>query len=148
MGLVTDKTKRVEAPDGSGWVDIKALGWLALDNARTKRIHQLSERLQALKDLKLPTAAELKDLTSLAAAQKPDPLTAYDKRYLLTHGIAAWSYGEFLPDLIEALDEPTADWAAREILSYSVPGESEMGKHSSSSTDTSAVTVPLRMNGS
>ena len=137
MGLVTDKTKRVEAPDGSGWVDIKALGWLALDNARTKRIHQLSERLQALKDL-----------TSLAAAQKPDPLTAYDKRYLLTHGIAAWSYGEFLPDLIEALDEPTADWAAREILSYSVPGESEMGKASSLSTDTSAETVPLRMNGS
>jgi len=146
MGLVTDKTKRVEAPDGSGWVDIKALGWLALDNARTKRIHQLSERLQALKDLKLPTAAELKDLTSLAAAQKPDPLTAYDKRYLLTHGIAAWSYGETVD--VEALDEATADWAAREILSYSVPGESEMGKASSLSTDTSAETVPLRMNGS
>lgn len=143
MALVTDKTKRVEAPDGSGWLDIKALGWLVLDNARTKRLHQLTELMRSLKDLTLPSGP----------AQAPDPLTAYDKRYLLVHGIADWSYpkndtGKIDPEDVEQLDEPTADWAAREILAYSVPGETEVGKALSLSTDTSAVTVPLRMNGS
>jgi hypothetical protein len=139
MALVTDKTKRIEAPDGSGWLDIKALGWLALDNARTKRLHQLADLAKALKDVTLPTAPK--------SSEPTDPLVGYDKRYLLAHGVAAWSYSDTVD--VEQLDEPTADWAAHEILAYSVPGETEVGKNSSSSTDTEATQsgTPLLMNG-
>lgn len=139
MATVTGKTKRIDAPDGSGWIEIKALGWLVLDNARTKRLHQIMEMAKGLKDLTLPTSA---------APAKADAIASYDRLYLLNHGLTSWSYGDTVD--VEELDEPTADWAAREILAYSVPGETEVGKASSRSiaiTETQSAT-PLRMNGS
>lgn len=136
MALVTERAKRIDVPGEDAWIEIKALGWLVLENARTKRLHQLAELMKSLKDLTLPTSGN---------QQQADPITGYDKLYLLKHGIAAWSYGETVD--VEQLDDPTAEWAAREILAYSVPGEPEMGKHSSPSTATSAEADPLRKNG-
>jgi hypothetical protein len=138
MGVVTGKTQRLDAPDGSGWIQISALGWLDLDTARTKRLNELAQTMKSFKDLALPSAGE---------GAKPDPLMMYDRRYLLLHGITEWSYGD--PIDVEALDQPTAEWAAREILAFSVPGETEMGKASSRSTDTSAIPseTSLRKNG-
>lgn len=140
MGTVTGKTMRLDVPDGSGWLEIKALGWLVLDNAKTKRLHQLADMAKSLKDLTLPTNAR--------STEPVDSLVSYDKLYLLAHGITAWSYGDTID--VEELDDPTADWAAREILAFSVPGVSEVGKASSRSTvttETLIATLP-RTNGS
>ncbi len=126
MATVTGKTKRLDTPDGSGWVEIRALGFLALENAQKKRLNDVIEMAKALKDVPTPPSN----------GTEPDPLNSYDKLYLLKHGLTAWSYeGEVN---VEELDKPTADWAAGEILEYSVPGETEVGKASSRSTVTLA----------
>lgn len=45
--------------------------------------------------------------------------TALDRKTMLNAGILAWSYDdEVSEESVAALDEPTADWAFREIVSY------------------------------
>jgi hypothetical protein len=131
MGTVTGKTTRLNVPGEDAWIEIRALGWLTLDTARTKRLHQIVEMAKTLKDVTLPVSS---------APAAPDPLMSYDRLYLLESGITAWSYSDTVD--VEQLDDPTAQWAAREILAYSVPGETEVGKASSRSTATS-----LTLNG-
>jgi hypothetical protein len=129
MGIVTGKTKRIEAPDGSGTIDIRALGFGMLETAQTKRIEKLASTMKILGDLNLPASS------GNGAAQE-DRVGGYDLFTLLEAGITSWSYGDKVD--VNQLDEPTAKWAAREILDYSSPDEAEVGKALSRFTSTSA----------
>ncbi len=109
--------RRVEIPHEPGsWMEIRALSFVALAEARHARLAQLAELggiLSALRDVATPTSAA-----------EADPLASYDRLSLLSAGIVAWSYG---PTIAAAdLDDPTSEWAAREILAYSVPGPAEV----------------------
>ena len=115
MGLVTGRTKRIEPSDG-GWIDIRALSWVTMETARTRKFGQLAEVAKALKDIPLPEQN----------GTKPDRMASYDLGTLLKHGIVAWSYADEVN--VDDLDDATARWAARQILDHSLPDEAEVGK--------------------
>lgn len=115
MGVVTGRTKRIEPSDG-GWIDIRALSWVTMDTARSKKIAQLADVMKALRDVPLPAQN----------GTKPDRLAGYDLGTVLRHGVVAWSYGDEVN--VEELDDATAQWAARQILDHSLPDEAEVGK--------------------
>jgi hypothetical protein len=133
MGVVSKITKRIDVPSESGqWIEIRMLSWLTLDKARKERLKDIagmSDVFAAFRTLAANGAIE-----SAKTVADDDPMEAYDKRTLLGHGIAAWSYGDTVNP--EDLDEHTADWAARQILAYTVPGEAEVKASSSLSTGT------------
>jgi len=61
-------------------------------------------------------------LQEVGREQKQDPAAKYDKGTVLGWGIVKWSYdAEVSKENIDALDEKTADWAFREILSLNEP---------------------------
>lgn len=129
MGLVSQITKPLEVPGETGaTIDIRMLSWLTLDKAKRIRLGELAEISKMLAGVQgsFPTPA--------ADAQR-DRLAEYDKGTLLKHGIVSWSYGETID--IEQLDGPTAEFAARAILDYSLPGEAQSKGGSSPSTGTS-----------
>ncbi len=126
MGLTKNVTKRLEVPGEDGaWISIRMLSWITLDKAKKIRTGELIETARSLSGVELPTPT--------VAAEK-DRLVQYDMGTLLKHGIVSWGYGDEVD--IEQLDAPTADWAARAILDYALPGPAESKGLASPSTAT------------
>jgi hypothetical protein len=115
MGLVRGQVKRLDIPGEPGeWVEIKKLPWGLLEGARQKRTDAVIERTRLM-------GAELFEM--LRGVQTPDatatdPTNEYDRGFLLRHAVQAWSYDAELPDAVEELEEETAEWLAKEIVSF------------------------------
>ena len=122
MGLVTGITRRVDVPGEAGaWLDIRMLNWMQVDEARQTQLSRLIARMKEIEGVTLPPTPQV----------APDPLSAYDVQTILRHGVTAWSYEGALD--VSAFDEPTAKWAAGEILRLAVPTEGEVKASSSPS---------------
>ena len=130
MGIVSKLTRRLDVPNEPGaWIEIRQLSWITLDKSRKVRLKELAELSGSFATgLNKMDSAEREAAKKVAAA---DPLAPHDMAILLKHGITSWSYGD--PVTTDDLDERTAEWAAREILSYSVPTEAEKKTSASNS---------------
>ena len=52
----------------------------------------------------------------------PDPLAAYDRITLMTHGVTAWTFDQPISaEAFEDLDDETQDWLARKLLRLARP---------------------------
>lgn len=135
MGLRSKLTKRLDVPgDPEQWIEIQTVSFLTLDHAQTEKLKSIGDLGKTFTQLREAMAqnggAALIAEARTAAAK--DRLQEYDKFTLLKHGLTAWSYpGPVTP---EDLEGHTAEWAAREILDYTLPSEAETKTPSSLST--------------
>lgn len=125
--------RQVQIPHEPGsWMQFRRLPWpllLAAEQARQKRaLKNLAENLEDdVVDVlnKVKSEVDRSDRKATPKAER-DFEELYDRGIILHSGIAAWSYGdEVTRELIDDLDEQTADWAFREILRPSVRSEEE-----------------------
>ena len=106
-------------------ITIRKLAPKHLDAARK------ASQARSLGDLReMGGPAFLKELQAMQTAApaavadgiKADPLLVFDRGTLLAHGITAWSYEQELSAASrDDLDETTAEWLAREILTLAKP---------------------------
>ncbi|MDD5502586.1 MAG: hypothetical protein PHH26_03880 [Candidatus Thermoplasmatota archaeon] len=125
MALVTGVTKKVEIPHEPGkWMELKRLSWRQLEAAAEIQTDILFERIKKMgSDI---VAAFQK----AGKEQEIDPLTKYDRGAVLQSGIVKWSYDAKVNEAnIDSLDEETAEWAFREILSLNNPRTEEEQKN-------------------
>lgn len=134
MGVISKITKRLDVPNEPGqWIEIRMLSWLTLDKAKKEKLKEFGALSRTFVQLREAIAANgTAALEEARVAAKSDPVQEFDKLTLLKHGIAAWSYGDEVAP--EDFDEPTAEWAARQILNYTLPTEAETKTPSSLST--------------
>lgn len=117
MALVTNITKRVDIPhEPDQWMEFKKLNWKQLEHAS-----DISTDASMVK-MKQIGGDLLKVFTESVKEQQADPSKKYDRDYILQKGISKWSYdAEVKPDNISDLDEETAAWAFKEIISLNLP---------------------------
>lgn len=119
---VTGVTKWIEIPHEPGErLQIRMLTWEQLQQASEARTVALTRMVKAL--------AEVRDLlpardTPAAGAGNADPLAGFDRGTLLASGLVGWSYDDGPANGAE-LDDVTAEFAARAILTYSRPGATD-----------------------
>lgn len=53
------------------------------------------------------------------------PSNKYDRMTVLRYGVTAWTYPDGLPDGVEELDKPVAEWLFDEILAFSLRSAAE-----------------------
>ena len=121
MAIVSGVTKRMPIPhEPDEWMELKRLSW---------RQKELAAEIQSdamLKRLKQMGGDLVKALQAVGKKQEQDPVTKYDQGTVLKAGIVKWSYdAEINDENIEALDEETANWAMREILSMNKTEEEQ-----------------------
>ncbi len=128
MAIVNNTARRVEIPHESGeWFEIKRLSWRQLELAQEEASNKLLERMKQMGG-DLVTA--LRQVGEEEKNKDRDPVEKYDRWIVLRGAIVKWSYDEKLNDEnIEALDEETAQWAFREILSLNEPRTEEETKN-------------------
>ena len=125
--MLTDGiTKKVSVPhEENEWVEIKMLGWAALRQAGEENTRRV---IANARNLGGELMASLKD--AAAPQAEADPLAGYDLGVLLRAGVVAWSYKkEPTPSALDSLDIPTAEWLAREIVTYSTPASGDALKN-------------------
>jgi len=126
--MLTGKAvKQIDIPHEPGeWIRIRMLPGRKLEEAQEAssrlRIGYVREMgadiLQALRGESLPAPSENGTVS--------DPLDGWHVDTLVRAGIVGWSYEDkFSQQAIDDLDGQTRLWAAREILSYSRPSETE-----------------------
>ena len=72
----------------------------------------------------------LKAISENVKDQDQKPEAKYDRFQILKMGISKWSYeAEVTTNNIESLDEETATWAFKEILSFNEPRTEEETKN-------------------
>ena len=120
MGLVTNITKRLDVPHEQGeWVEIRKLSWRQLEAASDAQTEKAMAKVSGL-------GAELMASLPKAVAGDRDPVDSYDRGAALAAGIIAWSYdAPVSPDAIGDLDEETAGWLMREIISFTTGDAAE-----------------------
>lgn len=129
MAIVTNTTRRVEIPHEPGeWMELKRLSWRQLELAKDVASSD------ALKRIKSVGGDMMIALQKYGNEQKKgkdrDPASQYDRGIVLEAGVAGWSYdAELKKESIDALDEETAEWAFREILSLNKPRSEEEQKN-------------------
>lgn len=130
MGLTRHITRQIEVPHEPGqFFVVRKLSWQQLEEAQEARVDATLRRLAETGK----AFASLRDLRADAAVADPDPLNAFDRATLLRHGVVAWSYdAEVTPETLADLDEPTAAWAAREILALATAPRSEADRKNAS----------------
>ena len=123
--IVTDIIKRADIPHETGeWIEFKRLSWRQLEMAGEVQSDAMLKKMKAMGgDL-------LAALKQTAEKEKQDVTMKYDKGTILKAGLVKWSYAEEITDEnIEALDEQTAEWAVKEILSLNEPRTEEERKN-------------------
>jgi len=117
MAIITNATRRVPVPhEPSEWMELKRLSWRQLERAEEVQSDNLLPRMKKM------GGDIINALQEVGREQKQDPAAKYDKGTVLGWGIVKWSYdAEVSKENIDALDEKTADWAFREILSLNEP---------------------------
>ena len=123
MGLRSDVTKTVGIPGDPGQsLTIRMVAWTTLDKAKDIRMREIVALVAALGG------------TVKASDAPADRLLKFDKFTLLKHGVVGWSYPDELN--IERLEPPVVEWAAREILDYTLPEVEQVKGDASPSTGT------------
>lgn len=121
MALISDRTVREAVPhEEDAWIEVRALRRKQLKAARKARQTEVFENLRAMGGELVRELQSLNTDTEKRAevdAAAKDPLTDYSVDDLIAAGIVAWSYGDAVD--ADALDEQTAEWAARTILRLS-----------------------------
>jgi hypothetical protein len=93
-------------------MELRALSWVALEEARQARLRRAVQLMRELAEL-----PERRGGAEEGDEREHDPLAEYDLLTLLRHGVAAWSYdAEVSEATLADLDERTARWAGRELL--------------------------------
>lgn len=112
--LVTNQSKRVEIPhEKDEWMEFRKLSWRQMEIAEEIQTDLLLKRM---KSMGADMVKALRD--AVKGKEEQDPFKRYDKSTVLDVGIVKWSYeAEITKENIETLDEVTADWAFKEILS-------------------------------
>ena len=112
--LVGNQSKRVEIPhEKDEWMELKKLSWRQMEIAEEIQTDLLLKRM---KSMGADMVKALRD--AVKGKEEQDPFKRYDKSTVLDVGIVKWSYeAEITKENIETLDEVTADWAFKEILS-------------------------------
>ena len=112
--LVTNQSKRVEIPhEKDEWMEFRKLSWRQMEIAEEIQTDLLLKRM---KSMGADMVKALRD--AVKGKEEQDPFKRYDKSTVLDVGIVKWSYeAEINKENIETLDEVTADWAFKEILS-------------------------------
>ncbi len=128
MAIVSNTARRVEIPHEPGeWIEIKKLSWRQLELAQEEASNKLLARMKQMGG-DLVTA--LRQLGEEEKDKDRDPIQKYDLWVVLRGAIVKWSYEEELNDEnVEALDEQTAQWVFREILSLNEPRTEEETKN-------------------
>ena len=123
--LVSEITRRADIPhEPDQWMELKRLSWRQLEVAGEVQTDSM------LKKLKTMGGDLVKALKEVGKEQEQDPLTKYDRGVVLKAGIKKWSYDAEVTDKnIDSLDEETAEWAFREILSLNRPRTEEEAKN-------------------
>ena len=125
MALVTGITRKVEIPHEPGeWMELKRLSWRQLEVAAEVQTDILFKRIKKM-------GSDIVSAFQRAGKeQEVDPYTKYDRETVLQVGILKWSYdAEVNKASIDSLDEETAEWAFREILSLNKPRTEEEQKN-------------------
>lgn len=135
MALVGKVTQRVAIPHETGeWMELRDLSWDTLQKARQRKSTQVLENMRAMGAEMLRELQQTDEGAVREQAEK-DVLAVYDQETVLRFGIAAWSYdAQVSPETIAQLDEDTAAWAARAILTLRQRSEEEQLGNSSPST--------------
>lgn len=125
--LVTNQSKRVEIPhEKDEWMELKKLSWRQMEVAEDIQTDILLKRM---KSMGADMVKALRDAVG-KGKEEQDPFKRYDKSTVLDIGIVKWSYeAEITKENIEALDENTADWAFKEILSLNKTRTDEEAKN-------------------
>lgn len=112
--LVGNQSKRVEIPhEKDEWMEFRKLSWRQMEIAEEIQTDLLLKRM---KSMGADMVKALRD--AVKGKEEQDPFKRYDKSTVLDVGIVKWSYeAEITKENIETLDEVTADWAFKEILS-------------------------------
>lgn len=123
MALRSGIVTRHQIPHEPGeWVEVRALGWRDLDQARRARTDDSFASLRKM-------GKELYQMISESRTDGPselDPLLSYDLATVLELGVAAWSYNAPVsPETLGQLDEQTAQWVARLIVGADDEAESD-----------------------
>lgn len=83
------------------------------------------ESMSELKDMGPAFVKEVQQLVqdgTAGNAAAADPLLLFDRPTLMRHGVINWTYEQpRAQEAFEDLDEETADWLAREILTLAKP---------------------------
>jgi len=125
VALVTGITRKVEIPHEPGeWMELKRLSWRQLEVAAEVQTDILFKRIKKM-------GSDIVSAFQRAGKeQEVDPYTKYDRETVLQVGILKWSYdAEVNKASIDSLDEETAEWAFREILSLNKPRTEEEQKN-------------------
>ena len=125
MALVTETVKRVDIPHEDGeWLEIRRLSWRELEAASDTATDAMMTRMKKL------GGEIVQALRSAATKQQADPFDGYDRQAVLSAGLRAWSYdAKVNAENMALLDEPTAVFAFREILTLSKPRTEDDAKN-------------------
>ena len=125
MALVTEAIKRVDIPHEDGeWLEVRRLSWRELEAASDTATDALMARMKQL------GGEMVQALRSVTTEQQADPFGGYDRQAVLVAGLKAWSYdAKVTPENLALLDEETAAFAYREILTLSKPRTEEASKN-------------------
>lgn len=156
MPLRGSVTFRMPIPGEAGeWVELRMLGWRALETARqTRQINALKQFAGQGDALSIATSLQRSQPTATGPTVPADPLNDYDLATLLIEGVVAWSYAEPGPpaplgalpsdpvtikvtqENLERLDERTAKWMARQLIDdvHEPEGKGSNGSVDSTST--------------
>ena len=112
--MLTNQTEpnKVDIPHEPGeWIAFAELSWSQLQAAaRTRSIAAIS--IVALMPSAVQDRLDEAQGQAQSADAEADPDASYDMGAVLKAAIKDWSYGAGVtPDNIDALDEPTAEWA-------------------------------------
>src|SRR5215203_2914045 len=125
--LVGNTTVKRDIPHEPGeWMTFKLLSWRSLEEARALRQTAALRSFQGVADVVRELQSARTPEVAGAAVEVPDPTSSFDRATLLVRGIHAWSYDAPLtPAALDDLDEQTAEWAAKEIVSLHSRTEEE-----------------------
>jgi hypothetical protein len=125
MALVSELTKSIDISHEPGQsVVIKRLSWKQKDKAIEARRDRALSNMRAMGGDVLAALRDVKteDVNKVEA----DPLSKYDTGVLLHAGIKSWSYPVPVSEkAIDALDDETAEFIAREIAKFAERARTE-----------------------
>lgn len=117
--LTRNQTETMDHPYEPGVrYEFKMLSWRDLEAARQAAIQA---SIKTISDIGSEVLDAMKDVSSDDASDDDDDSgLSFDRGELLRRGIVGWSYDDELnAEAIDDLDDPSAEWAEKEILKLS-----------------------------
>lgn len=123
MSIFTSLVSQVIEVPGGGQITIRKLAPKHLDEARKAAQHRAFTEMQRTRELLSEEFLErVMAEAKPATVESRDPLLAYDRLVLMSHGVTAWTFDQAIgAQAFEDLDDDTADWLAGAILRLAKP---------------------------